>query len=57
MTATAWVVLAHAFATVAIGGFSHYDASIGHFDSRAIELVANAPERNYLLRRLAETEG
>lgn len=30
----------HAFATVAIGGFSHYDASIGQFDSRAVELVA-----------------
>jgi trk system potassium uptake protein len=30
----------HAFATVAIGGFSHYDASIGHFGSRTIELVA-----------------
>jgi trk system potassium uptake protein TrkH len=32
--------IGHAFATVAIGGFSHYDASIGHFDSRAVELVA-----------------
>jgi trk system potassium uptake protein TrkH len=30
----------HAFATVAIGGFSNYDASLGQFDSRAIELVA-----------------
>jgi len=30
----------HAFATVAIGGFSHYDANIGEFDSRAVELVA-----------------
>jgi trk system potassium uptake protein TrkH len=30
----------HAFATVAIGGFSHYDASLGHFESRTIELVA-----------------
>ena len=30
----------HAFATVAIGGFSHYDASLGQFDSRAVELVA-----------------
>jgi trk system potassium uptake protein len=29
----------HAFSTVAIGGFSSYDASIGHFDSIAIELV------------------
>ena len=32
--------IGHAFATVAIGGFSHYDASIGHFDSAAVELVA-----------------
>ncbi|MDP4530210.1 TrkH family potassium uptake protein [Alkalimonas delamerensis] len=29
----------HAFSTVAIGGFSTYDASIGHFDSSAINLV------------------
>lgn len=29
----------HAFATVAIGGFSTYDASIGHFDSPLIELI------------------
>ena len=32
--------IGHAFATVAIGGFSHYDASLGQFDSRAVELVA-----------------
>jgi trk system potassium uptake protein TrkH len=32
--------IGHAFATVAIGGFSHYDASIGHFDNRTIEIVA-----------------
>ncbi|MGB5103615.1 MAG: TrkH family potassium uptake protein [Steroidobacteraceae bacterium] len=32
--------IGHAFATVAIGGFSHYDASIGHFDNKAVELVA-----------------
>lgn len=32
--------IAHAFSTVAIGGFSTYDASIGHFDSGWIELVA-----------------
>ena len=31
----------HAFSTVAIGGFSTYDASIGHFDSRAIELIGS----------------
>ena len=30
----------HAFSTVAIGGFSTHDASIGHFNSVAIELVA-----------------
>jgi trk system potassium uptake protein TrkH len=32
--------IGHAFATVAIGGFSHYDASFGQFGSRTIELVA-----------------
>jgi trk system potassium uptake protein TrkH len=32
--------ICHAFATVAIGGFSTYDASIGHFDNSGIELVA-----------------
>jgi trk/ktr system potassium uptake protein len=32
--------LCHAFSTVAIGGFSTHDLSIGHFDSTAIELVA-----------------
>ncbi|MFC3282798.1 TrkH family potassium uptake protein [Litchfieldella rifensis] len=31
--------IGHAFSTVAIGGFSTYDASIGHFDSAAVELV------------------
>jgi trk system potassium uptake protein TrkH len=30
----------HAFSTVAIGGFSTHDASIGHFDSGLIESVA-----------------
>jgi trk system potassium uptake protein TrkH len=29
----------HAFSTLSLGGFSNYDASIGHFDSLAIELV------------------
>jgi len=29
----------HAFSTLALGGFSSYDASIGHFDSPAIEIV------------------
>ncbi|WP_019570213.1 TrkH family potassium uptake protein [Thioalkalivibrio sp. ALE11] len=32
--------IAHSFTTVAIGGFSTYDASLGHFDSAAIEGVA-----------------
>lgn len=31
---------AHSFSTVAIGGFSTYDASIGHFDSVEIEIIA-----------------
>lgn len=30
----------HSFSTVAIGGFSTHDASIGHFDSVNIEIVA-----------------
>jgi len=29
----------HAFSTLALGGFSNYDASISHYDSLAIELV------------------
>ncbi len=32
--------IGHSFATVAIGGFSTYDASMGYFDSAAIEMVA-----------------
>jgi len=32
--------ISHAFSTVAIGGFSTHDASIGFFDSRAVEIVA-----------------
>ena len=31
--------ICHAFSTIAIGGFSNYDASIGHFDSVAVNLV------------------
>ncbi|MCA8865525.1 MULTISPECIES: TrkH family potassium uptake protein [unclassified Halomonas] len=31
--------LSHSFSTVAIGGFSTYDASIGYFDSAAIEMI------------------
>ena len=30
---------AHAFSTVAIGGFSTYDASIGHFNNSSIQLI------------------
>ncbi len=33
--------ICHAFSTVAIGGFSTHDASIGHYDSTAIMLVAS----------------
>ena len=32
--------ICHSFTTVAIGGFSNYDASIGHFDEPMIETVA-----------------
>lgn len=32
--------LSHSFSTVAIGGFSTHDASIGHFQSTRIELIA-----------------
>ena len=32
--------VSHSFATIAIGGFSTYDQSIGHFESSAIETVA-----------------
>jgi trk system potassium uptake protein TrkH len=31
--------LGHSFSTVAIGGFSTYDGSIGHFDSAVIEMI------------------
>lgn len=30
----------HSFSTVAIGGFSTHDASIGYFESRSIEMIA-----------------
>ncbi|MHA7878790.1 MAG: TrkH family potassium uptake protein [Saccharospirillum sp.] len=36
---TLFDAVAHAFSTVAIGGYSTYDASIGHFDSVVIELI------------------
>ena len=32
--------ICHAFSTVAIGGFSTHDASIGYFDSALIEMIA-----------------
>ncbi|WP_345336351.1 TrkH family potassium uptake protein [Ferrimonas pelagia] len=32
--------IGHAFSTIAIGGFSSYDASMGHFDSATINLIA-----------------
>ncbi len=32
--------VSHSFSTVAIGGFSTHDASIGHFDSTAIQFIA-----------------
>ncbi len=32
--------VAHSFSTVAIGGFSPYDASMGHFNSAVIEMIA-----------------
>lgn len=37
---SAFDALAHSFSTVAIGGFSTYDASMAHFDSVAVESVA-----------------
>ncbi|MXW06671.1 MAG: potassium transporter [Gammaproteobacteria bacterium] len=36
---TPFDAIAHSFSTVAIGGFSTHDASIGYFDSTAIECV------------------
>ncbi len=37
---TPFDAICHSFSTVAIGGFSTHDASIGYFDSPAIEAVA-----------------
>jgi trk system potassium uptake protein TrkH len=36
----AFDAVGHAFSTVAIGGFSTHDASIGYFESTAIEMIA-----------------
>jgi trk system potassium uptake protein TrkH len=37
---TAFDAICHSFSTIAIGGFSTHDASIGYFDSLAIEVIA-----------------
>lgn len=37
---TLFDAIAHSFSTIAIGGFSTHDASIGFFDSAAIEMIA-----------------
>lgn len=37
---SAFDAVCHSFSTISIGGFSTHDASIGHFDSAAINLVA-----------------
>ena len=37
---SAFDAIGHSFATIAIGGFSTHDASLGHFDSPLIEAVA-----------------
>lgn len=37
---TVFDALSHSFSTVAIGGYSTHDASIGYFDSAAVEMVA-----------------
>ena len=40
-----WIdALVHSFTTLSLGGFSSHDASMGHFDSLQIELVAESPE-------------
>ncbi len=37
---TLFDAIGHAFSTVAIGGFSTHDLSIGHFDNTGIEMIA-----------------
>ena len=37
---SAFDAIGHSFSTVAIGGFSTHDASIGYFDNRTIEAIA-----------------
>jgi trk system potassium uptake protein TrkH len=36
----AFDAIGHAFSTISTGGYSPYDASLGHFDSAAIDVVA-----------------
>ncbi|MEX1993723.1 MAG: TrkH family potassium uptake protein [Steroidobacteraceae bacterium] len=36
----AFDAIGHAFSTLSTGGFSPYDASLGHFDSAAIDVIA-----------------
>lgn len=54
---SAFDAIGHSFSTVAIGGFSTHDASIGHFNSRTIEMIAVvfmlASGVNYALHFLA----
>ena len=38
---SAFDAIAHSFSTVAIGGFSTHDASMGHFDSTLIYMIAS----------------
>jgi trk system potassium uptake protein TrkH len=41
MAGMSWIdALIHSFTTLSLGGFSSHDASIGHFDSLAIEVTA-----------------
>ncbi|MDO6459994.1 TrkH family potassium uptake protein [Granulosicoccaceae sp. 1_MG-2023] len=37
---TPFDAIGHAFSTVAVGGFSTHDASLGYFNSRVIEMIA-----------------
>ncbi|MDX1434716.1 MAG: TrkH family potassium uptake protein [Gammaproteobacteria bacterium] len=37
---SAFDAIAHSFSTVAIGGFSTHDASLGYFDNPAVEVIA-----------------
>ncbi len=39
---SAFDAICHAFSTVAIGGFSTYDASIGYFNSVSINMICAA---------------